>query len=131
MIPARKGGHASSYPLAPNVGEALVEYLQQGRVASTERAVFLRVPAPHTPMTHAAISCCIRARLRRAGIAVARPGSHTLRHACATRLMEAGFSLKSIGDYVGHTHPKSTDIYTKLDLEALRELALSDGETLL
>jgi site-specific recombinase XerC len=45
--------------------------------------------------------------------------------------VEAGFSLKSIGDYVGHSHPKSTQIYTKLDLEALRELAFSDGEALL
>jgi len=131
MIPARKGGHASTYPLSPSVGDALVEYLQHGRVVSTQRAVFLRVQAPHTPMTHAAISCCVRARLKHAGIAVARPGSHTLRHACATRLLEADFSLKSIGDYIGHSHPKSTDIYTKLDLGALRELALSDGEALL
>jgi integrase/recombinase XerD len=131
MIPARKGGHASSYPLSPGVGEALVDYLQHGRGVSTRRAVFLRIPAPHGPMTHAAISGCVRKRLQRAGIAVARPGSHTLRHSCVTRLVEAGFSLKSIGDYVGHSHPKSTQIYTKLDLEALRELAFSDGEALL
>jgi len=131
MIPARKGGHASSYPLAASVGEALVEYLQQGRVASTERAVFLRAYAPYTPMTYAAISTRVGIQLQRAGIAVVRPGSHTLRHTCVTRLVATGFSLKSIGDYVGHSHPKSTEIYTKLDLEALRELALSDGEALL
>jgi site-specific recombinase XerD len=131
MIPARKGGHASNYPLSPGVAEALIAYLQDGRVASTRRAVFLRIPAPHGPMTHAAISGCVRTRLQRAGLAVARPGSHTLRHTCVTRLVETGFSLKSIGDYVGHSHPKSTEIYTKLDLEALRELALSDGEALL
>jgi integrase/recombinase XerD len=131
MIPARKGGHASCYPLATSVGEALVAYLQQGRIASTERAVFLRVHAPYTPMTQAAISTRVGIHLQRAGIAVARPGSHTLRHTCVTRLVETGFSLKSIGDYVGHSHPKSTEIYTKLDLEALRELALSDGEALL
>jgi site-specific recombinase XerD len=130
-ISARKGGHASSYPLHSSVGEALIAYLQDGRVASTQRAVFLRAHAPHTPMTHAAISTRVRIRLERAGIAVVRPGSHTLRHSCVTRLVEAGFSLKSIGDYVGHSHPKSTQIYTKLDLEALRELAFSDGEALL
>jgi site-specific recombinase XerD len=130
-IPARKGGHASCYPLAPSVGEALVEYLKHGRVASTQRAVFLRAHAPYAPMTQAAISARASVRLQRAGIAVARPGSHTLRHTCVTRLVETGFSLKSIGDYVGHSRPKSTEIYTKLDLEALRELALSDGEALL
>jgi integrase/recombinase XerD len=130
-ISARKGGHASCYPLACSVGEALVEYLQQGRVVSTQRAVFLRAHAPYTPMTQAAISARVGRRLERAGIVVARPGSHTLRHTCVTRLVETGFSLKSIGDYVGHSHPKSTEIYTKLDLDALRELALSDGEALL
>lgn len=131
MIPARKGGHASCYPLAPSVGEALLAYLEHGRVASTQRAVFLRVHAPYTPMTHAAISTRVGVCLQRAGIAVPRPGSHTLRHTCVTRLVETGFTLKSIGDYVGHSHPKSTEIYAKLDLEALRELALSDGEALL
>jgi site-specific recombinase XerD len=70
-------------------------------------------------------------RLRRAGITVARAGSHTLRHTCVQRLVEAQFSLKAIGDYVGHSRPKSTEIYTKIDLEALRELSLGEGEAVL
>jgi hypothetical protein len=46
-------------------------------------------------------------------------------------LVEAHFSLKAIGDYVGHSLPKSTAIYAKVDLEALREVALGDGEDVL
>jgi site-specific recombinase XerD len=46
------------------------------------------------------------------------------------RLVDAQLSLKEIGDYVGHRHPKSTEIYTKIDIEALREVAIGDGEAL-
>ena len=50
----------------------------------------------------AVISQRTRRHLRNAGIPVARPGSHTLRHTCVQRLVEAQFPLKAIGDYIGH-----------------------------
>ena len=46
------------------------------------------------------------------------------------RLVEAQFPLKTIGDYVGHRRAKSTEVYAKFDLEALREVALGEGEEL-
>jgi len=130
-VPERKAGHSMAYPLSPIVGAAIIDYLRHGRPESTERAVFLRAFAPYTPLGWQAISQLTTNRLRKAGIAVARPGSHTLRHTCVQRLVEAQFSLKAIGDYVGHSLPKSTEIYTKIDLEALREMALGDGEDVL
>jgi site-specific recombinase XerD len=130
-VPERKAGHSMAYPLSPIVGEAIVDYLQHGRVAGTQRAVLLRANAPHTPLGWPAISQMTARRLRNAGIVIARPGSHPLRHTCVQRLVEAQFSLKAIGDYVGHSLPQSTEIYAKIDLEALRELALGDGEGLL
>ena len=44
------------------------------------------------------------------------------------RLVDADFSLKVIGDYVGHRVPASTEIYSKVAVEALRKVALGDGE---
>jgi site-specific recombinase XerD len=46
------------------------------------------------------------------------------------RLVDAQLSLEVIGDYLGHRHPKSTEIYTKIDIEALREVALGEGEAI-
>lgn len=130
-VPERKAGHSTAYPLAPIVGEATVDYLQHGRPQTSDRHVFFRVLAPPEPYTYSAISGRVSHYLHKAGIQVSRAGSHTLRHACVQRLVDANFSFKIIGDYVGHRSIASTEVYTKVAIEALREVALGDGEDIL
>jgi site-specific recombinase XerD len=129
-IPQRKAGHWSAYPLASVVGEAIIDYLKNARAQTTDRHVFLRSMAPCGPITTAAVSSAAVRYLRRAGVRVHRAGAHTLRHTCVQRLVDAQFSLKTIGDYVGHRSAQSTKIYTKVNLAALREVALGNGEAL-
>ncbi len=131
LVPERKAGHCTAYPLSTRVGESLLVYLKEVRAKSPERQVFLRTYAPRTPLTRTTISNRATHYLRKAGIQVRRPGSHTLRHTCVQRLIDAEFPLKTIGDYVGHGSPRSTEAYSKVDIEALREVALGDGESLL
>ena len=130
-IRGRKAGHSTAYSLAPPVGEALLDYLKQGRPATTERAVFFRAYAPYSPLSRVAVSMRAKWYLQKAGIKVPRPGSHTLRHTCVQRLVDSGFSLKTIGDFVGHGTPDATKIYAKVNVQALREVALGDGEEVL
>jgi integrase/recombinase XerD len=130
-VPERKAGHSTAYPLSPLVGRAIVDYLKHGRPQTPSRHVFLRVMAPYIPVTHVAVAARVAHYLRKAGIAVSRAGSHTLRHSCVQRLVDAGWSLKHIGDYVGHTSPASTEIYSKVAVETLREVACGDGEDIL
>lgn len=130
-IPTRKAGHSTLYPLSPIVGQAIIEYLKLARPQTTCRLIFYRTMAPRTPLTHSAISASVSHYLRKAGIPVSRAGSHTLRHTCVQRLVEANFSLKLIGDYVGHRVPSSTQIYSKVDIEALREVGCGDVEEVL
>ena len=47
------------------------------------------------------------------------------------RLVDADFDLKTIGDFVGHRSARSTEVYAKVAVEALREVALGDGEAVL
>jgi len=131
LVPERKAGHCTAYPLSRIVGEALCIYLEQARPRTEERILFRRAYAPYVAMTHHSVSSRAVHYLRKAGIKVHRPGSHTLRHTCVQRLIDADFSLKSAGDYVGHGSPQSTEIYTKIDVEKLRTMAFSDGEDLL
>ncbi len=130
-IRGRKAGHAAVYPLAVDVGEAVIDYIQRGRPETSDRRIFFRTMAPRAAITHRIVSHRARFYLRKAGIKVARPGSHTLRHSCAQRLVDAEFSLKVIGDYLGHRRAASTRIYAKVAIEALREVALGDGEAIL
>lgn len=129
-IPQRKAGHWSAYPLAGIVAEAIIDYLKNARPQTADRHVFFRSMAPWRPISSAAVSSAAVRYLQRAGVRVHRAGAHTLRHTCVQRLIDAEFSLKTIGDYVGHRSPQSTKIYTKVDLAALREVAMGNGEAL-
>jgi len=131
LVPERKAGHCTAYPLSPVVGNAIIEYLRNGRPQGAGRHVFYRHLAPQRPMGSAAVSARAAHYLQKAGIHVARPGSHTLRHSCVQRLVDSDFPLKIIGDYVGHRSPSSTEIYTKIQIEPLRQIALGDGEEVL
>ena len=131
IVPDRKAGHNTAFPLSSTVGEAIVDYLRHARPESAERALFLCMRPPFRPIGFAVVSARAGRHLRNAGISVPRPGSHTLRHACVQRLVDARFPLKTIGDYIGHGTPKSTEVYSKIDLEALRDVALGDGEAVL
>ena len=130
-VPERKAGHSTAFPLSASVGEAIIDYLRHGRPQTTSRRVFFRAVAPVEPIGPAAVSARARHYLLEAGIQVPRPGSHTLRHTCVQRLVDADFSLKTIGDFVGHRSAKSTEIYAKVAVEPLREVALGDGEEVL
>ena len=130
-VPERKAGHSTAFPLSGAVGEALVDYLRRGRPQTDERRVFFRALAPVQPLGPAAVSSRARHYLLKAGIEVVRPGSHTLRHSCVQRLVDADFALKTIGDFVGHRSAKSTEIYAKVAVEQLRLVALGDGEEVL
>lgn len=130
-IPERKAGQSSAFPLSTSVGEALVDYLRHGRPQTTDRHVFLRAIAPYRPIGSAAISARATHYLRKAGVDVVRPGSHTLRHTCVQRLVDANFALKAIGDFIGHRSAASTMIYAKVAVDSLRQVALGDGEEVL
>jgi site-specific recombinase XerD len=130
-IRERKAKHATTYPLSETVGQAVLAYLQHARPETDQRRLFLCCLPPVRPVTHATVSMRVTKYLRKAGARVPRPGSHTLRHTCVTRLVDAGFSLKEIGDYVAHRSPVSTAVYAKVSMRNLREVALSDGEDML
>jgi site-specific recombinase XerD len=60
------------------------------------------------------------------GIHAPHIGPHSLRHACAAHLVVEGFSIKEIGDHLGHRCSAATRIYAKVDLPSLREVAIFD-----
>jgi integrase/recombinase XerD len=130
-IRRRKAGNDTTYPLSVAVGEAILAYLRQGRSSSNHRQVFLSMQAPFAPLTPGGgLNNQLRIYLAKAKIRVARAGTHSFRYSCAQRLFEVGLPLKTIGDYLGHRDPRTTQHYTMITIEQLREVALGDGEDL-
>lgn len=120
-----KNGRRNEFPLLLEVGQAITAYLRDGRPRSSSRRVFLRGKAPICGFRGASgVGSIVRHSLKRAGVKAPTFGAHQFRHGLATEMLRQGASLGEIGDVLGHRHPQTTKIYTKVDLEALRTLAL-------
>ncbi len=125
----RKARNDSVYPLASSVAKALIRYLKEVRPPRSDRHVFLSVKTPYHALAFTwGLGDRVRQYLRKAGIQVARPGTHTFRYSCAQRLLTEGAPLKVISDYLGHILPMTTQQYLKIAVEDLREVACGDGE---
>jgi len=120
-----KGGRWAQMPLPSDVGEAIAIYLRSGRPRCVCRRVFLRHRAPIRGFAHSiTVSTIVRRALIRTGIDSVRKGAHLFRHTLATDLLRQGASLDEIGELLRHRSPNTTAVYAKVDLTALRTLAL-------
>jgi site-specific recombinase XerD len=113
--------------LAADVGEAIAAYLEHGRPSSEDRHLFLRSVAPICGLMEGSdgIGSVVRRALMRARVDAPHRGSHQFRHALAVRMLQGGASLPEIGQVLRHRSPQSTSIYAKIDLTALRALAMT------
>lgn len=121
-----KGGRVGVLPMPVDVGEAIAAYLKRGRPRCEDRHLFLRSTAPIRGLQPGGdgVGSIVRYALERAHVEVPYRGSHQFRHALAVRLLRGGASLPEIGEVLRHRSPQSTSIYARVDLEALRPLAL-------
>ena len=126
-IQASKTGRRVCLPLLPNVGRAILDYLQKARPPCKHREVFIRLKAPLRPIeTTSALNGAMQRHLARIGIILnGKRGPHALRHARAASLLRAGVPLKTIGDLLGHRAMSSTAVYLKLADKELRSVALA------
>ena len=105
---------------------ALARYLRRDRPTCTCRAVFVRAVAPHRPIARSAVISVLAARaIRHAGVDAPKSGAHVFRHSLATSLLRHGASLEEIGQILRHRDPETTAMYAKVDLDALRRLAIA------
>lgn len=119
---AKRGG-VQHYPIQYEVGEAIIRYLRKGRPRCSCRHVFVTLCPPYRPLRSSSLWQIASRRIKQLGIASRHKGPHALRHACATRLLNKGTSLKEIADFLGHRDSKSIGIYARYDTRSLRKIA--------
>jgi len=117
-----KGSRLDRLPLPCDVGEAIVDYLREGRPRVTDRALFITAHAPLRGITSPCVTDVVRYACMRAGIAPV--GAHRLRHSVATELLRRGAGLVEIGQVLRHQDQTTTAVYAKVDRAALSPLAL-------
>jgi site-specific recombinase XerD len=121
-----KGMRRDRLPILQDVGEALVAYLREGRPECSSPQVFLRLQAPYRGLAQAtsvgSIGSIVRRALQRAGLDPRHKGAHLLRHTLATEMLRQGASLREIAQILRHRNTQTTEIYARVDLDALRDL---------
>lgn len=120
-----KGRRQTRLPLTQEVGDAIVAYLQHGRPRTDTEVLFIRSRAPYRAFaSHCAISVIVAKAMRRAGVTCpSRGAAHVLRHSAATSMLRQGASLQDIAAILRHRSTATTEIYAKVDLATLRQIA--------
>jgi len=116
-----KGHRQERLPLPVDVGEALVDYLRQGRPLHECPKLFMRAQAPLAGLTSTGVTMVVHQACDRAGLPPV--GAHRLRHTAATEMLRGGARLSEVEQVLRHRSQATTAIYAKVDRVALRPLA--------
>ncbi|WP_298208452.1 tyrosine recombinase [Ferrimicrobium sp.] len=119
-----KGSKERLVPVPPIAADHLTRYLAQGRreligVRHDERAVF--VNRRGVRLTRQGAWYALKHRARAVGLGD-KFSPHTLRHTCATHLVEAGADLRVVQELLGHSSIATTEIYTKVSVAHLTKV---------
>lgn len=123
-----KTRRTSRLPLPQDAGDAILRYLESGRVRDTAcNQLFLCTTAPYRPLsTPSIVSGIVRAAIVRSGINTPPfSGAHLLRHSAATGWLREGVGLDTVSTILRHSSNDMTMHYAKIDVNALSELAVA------
>jgi site-specific recombinase XerD len=120
-----KGRRQARLPLTQEVGDAIVDYVQYGRPQTETDVLFIRSRAPFCAFSSpVAVSTIVARAMRRAGVTCRGGGAaHVLRHSAATSMLRQGASLQDIAAILRHRSIETTEIYAKVDVATLRQIA--------
>ncbi len=111
-------------PLTDPATEVLQRYLCEGRPVGSRPELFPRLIAPAGALTRGAIAEAFQRHVRRSGLPLSGASPYGLRHGFAMRLLERDVGVKAIGDLLGHRSLEATSVYLRLQIDALRDVAL-------
>jgi integrase/recombinase XerD len=120
-----KGGRQRLLPVGNSAVTALAAYFVRGRPALTKTstpAVFLNSRGRR--LSRQSAWGVVSSAADRAGLLV-RVSPHTLRHSFATHLVERGADVRVVQELLGHASVTTTQIYTKVTVDTLREVYAS------
>lgn len=118
-----KGSKERLVPLGHSAGKAMEQYIQYERVhqrVALKDADLVFINNRGNGLSRVMIFTLVKGLSKKAGIR-APVSPHTFRHSFATHLIENGADLRAVQDMLGHESILTTEIYTHLNREFLRE----------
>lgn len=123
-----KTGKAICIPMEPEVGNALADYILNGRPECSCSFVFLSKEPPYRKLHNRSASCIARRYMQKCGIdceKIPRRGFHSFRRSFGARLLQSEIPLEMISEMLGHSNIDSSKPYVAVDEARLRSCAIS------
>ena len=123
----QKTRKAIQLPLLAEVGNAIIDYLRNGRPKTELDQVFISSRAPYIGATKSCVCAAIQNAIITSGVDVnlKHHGPHSLRHSLASAMLHEESSLPVISESLGHRHTDTTMVYLKIDIPSLMKCALA------
>jgi len=117
-----KGSKVRLIPIYPGAAKEITNFVNDVRPffkpAPSERGIFLSRLGK--PLSRVSVWKILKKKAAETGVrATVHP--HTLRHSFATHLIQNGADIRTVQELLGHTDVRTTEIYTHLSPEKLRE----------
>lgn len=119
-----KTGKPLSLPLEPESGNAIADYILNGRPSSTLPNIFLCHTGVLRPINARSASGVVSKHMRLAGIPAKHRAFHALRRTFGTRLLQNEVSFELIQQLLGHRDMDSMKPYLSVDEQGLKQCAL-------
>ena len=123
LRPRGKGSKERLVPIGSAATKALTAYLQRGRGRLIGKGWESRlfVNQRGAGLTRQGLYKIVQRHAASAGLA-SKMSPHTLRHSFATHLLAGGCDLRSLQEMLGHADIATTQLYTHLSAERLRDV---------
>jgi integrase/recombinase XerD len=118
-----KGSKERTLPLHEQALQALESYLEDGRphLVRDRRETALFVNRRGDRLTRQGFWLILKGYTKQAGIATPVT-PHTLRHSFATHMLTGGASLRNVQELLGHANMSTTQVYTKIATDYVRQV---------
>lgn len=130
IVPRKTGNVHQVFPLYPDLGEAIKDYIFNGRPISGEDYVFLTHVSPCGKMSASTFGSIVHKGLWDAGIKIdgRKTGPHALRHSLATSMLQNGKTITDVAKVLNHASIQTTTIYAKVATSSLANCPLDIPE---
>lgn len=106
------------------VAEAINDYLEVRKTIAPLNKNALFLSSRRDRISTSTVHALVKKHLGAAGLDTTKYSAHKLRHTAATLMLHSGVDVRTLQELLGHEHLNTTEIYTHVENEGLREAAL-------